>query len=74
MSKQHGFDFKIRPHANGWSWATYDQASGEKLVEGDAATRAQAAACVIRNIATRAGTGEEREPPKTAEERARRSG
>jgi len=67
--RQQGFDFKIRPHATGWSWATYDQASGEKLVEGAAATRAQAAACVIRSIATRAGTGEERSAPKTARDR-----
>jgi hypothetical protein len=73
MSRQHGFDFKIRPHPTGWSWATYDQASGEKLVEGAAATRAQAAACVIRCIATRAGTGEEaRGPARTPRRGARR--
>lgn len=72
MPKHNGFEFRIRPVPTGWAWSTYEQGSGKKLVEGAAATKAQAAACVIRSIATRAGTGEEREAPKTAEERAAR--
>ena len=69
MSHPDGFEFKIRPAGAGWSWATYDN-SGEKLVGGETPTRAEAAACVIRSIATRAGTEEERQAPRTAEERA----
>ncbi|HYG27670.1 MAG TPA: hypothetical protein VD906_12255 [Caulobacteraceae bacterium] len=60
MSRHNGFQFSIRPVPTGWAWSTYEQGSGRKLVEGAAATRAQAAACVIRCIATRAGAAEGR--------------
>lgn len=51
MTASSGFRFRITPSACGWSWATYDTHRGTKLSEGTAATKAQAAACVIRFIA-----------------------
>lgn len=43
-----GVRFSIRPHETRWAWrAVLD---GVTLAEGEAATRAIAAACVIRTI------------------------
>ena len=71
MQRHAGFDFRIRQTKAGWRWTTFDGATGKPLMEGAASTRAEAAACVIRSIAERAGTGEKRDPPATAEQRAR---
>ena len=70
MTSHPGFRFKISPAASGWSWTTYDAKRGQKLSEGTAATRAQAAACVIRFIARNSDGSGERQPPRTARQRA----
>lgn len=71
MTQHEGFNFRIRPAKAGWRWTTFDAHTGKALVDGVAATRAEAAAHVIRCIAERAGTSEHRDPPRTAEDRTR---
>jgi hypothetical protein len=45
-----GFRFQIKPTEGGWSWAAID-GSGQVRAEGQAPTKAIAAAFVIRTIA-----------------------
>lgn len=49
MSK--GVRYDIRPTEAGWSWSTYDHEGG-LVAAGQVKSRAVAAACVIRCIAT----------------------
>jgi len=57
MPDQAGFKFKIRPLSAGWSWAVHAETDGARLGGGVVATRAQAAAFVIRFITRRLHPG-----------------
>ena len=46
-----GYRWSIRHVGDVWTWALTDHDTGQLLVEGEAATRALAAAMVVRAIA-----------------------
>jgi len=46
-----GYNWSIAAAEAGWIWSLKDRDSGEVLVNGDAPTRALAAALVVRAIA-----------------------
>jgi len=57
MPDQAGFKFKIRQLNAGWSWTVYAECDGARVGGGVVATRAQAAAFVIRFITRRLHPG-----------------
>jgi hypothetical protein len=58
MASEAEFGYRIEPCDEGWAWRAYD-ADGEIQASGAAPTKAIAAACVIREIARTAPTGDE---------------